>query len=78
MLKMSKQMNLTGVSAITVDGKEVQVAIMNASIPAIGMPQISKGIQNHELFQANKETIVSEFAKFDEQVYEIMSSFAQE
>ena len=78
MLNMTKQINLTGASVVTVDGKEVQIAIMSASVPMIGMPQITKGIQNQELFQANKETVLAEFAKFDEQVYKVMDSLTQE
>lgn len=74
MIKMNKQVNLTGISSVIEDGKETQVAVMSATIPvAGGMPQINKGIQNKELFANHQEEITADFASFDAKVYEIMA-----
>lgn len=78
MLKTTKQITLSGISSIAINGQETQIAVMSATIPMTGMPQITKGIQNQELFQANKDTVIADFAAFDEKVYEIMDSFIQE
>ena len=74
MIKMNKQINLTGVSSVIEDGKETQVAVMSATIPvAGGMPQINKGIQNKELFVAHQDEITADFASFEAKAYEIMA-----
>lgn len=78
MLKTTKQITLSGISSIAINGQETQIAVMSATIPMTGMPQITKGIQNQELFQANKDTVIADFAAFDEKVYEIMDSLMQE
>lgn len=74
MVKLNKQTTLTGVSVLTVDGKEEQVAYMNASIPVGGAPNISRAIQNVELFNANKEEVLKDFAAFDNYVYSLMET----
>ena len=74
MIKMNKQINLTGVSSVSEDGKETQVAVMSATIPvAGGMPQINKGIQNKELFVAHQDEITADFTSFEAKAYEIMA-----
>lgn len=74
MIKMNKQINLTGVSSVIDEGKETQVAVMSATIPvAGGMPQINKGIQNKELFVAHRDEITADFTSFEAKAYEIMS-----
>ena len=74
MIKMNKQINLTGISSVINEGKETQVAVMSASIPvAGGMPQINKGIQNKELFVAHQDEITADFTSFENKVYEIMA-----
>ena len=74
MIKMNKQINLTGVSSVIEDGKETQVAVMSATIPvAGGMPQINKGIQNKELFVAHQDEIKADFTSFEAKAYEIMT-----
>ena len=59
---------------MTIDGKEEQVAYMNASIPVGGAPNISRAIQNVELFNANKEEVLKDFAAFDNYVYSLMET----
>lgn len=74
MVKLNKQVSVTGACVLTVDGKEEQVAYMNASIPVGGAPNISRAIQNVELFNANKEEILKDFAAFDNYVYSLMET----
>ena len=74
MVKLNKQTTVTGVCALTVDGKEEQVAYMSASIPVGGAPNISRAIQNVELFNANKEEVLKDFAAFDNYVYSLMET----
>lgn len=71
MVKLSKQVSVTGASVITVNGKEEQVAFMNATIPAVGTPNIGRAIQNVELFNANKDKIMQDFSEFDEYIYSL-------
>lgn len=74
MVKLNKQVSVTGACVLTVDGKEEQVAYMNASIPVGGAPNISRAIQNVELFTANKEEVLKDFAAFDNYVYSLMET----
>ncbi|MCQ5165608.1 hypothetical protein NE645_06260 [Roseburia hominis] len=74
MVKLNKQTTVTGVSVLTIDGEEKQVAYMNASIPVGGAPNISRAIQNVELFNANKEEVLKDFAAFDNYVYSLMET----
>ena len=46
MVKLNKQTSVTGACVLTIDGKEEQVAFMNANIPVSGTPNISRAIQN--------------------------------
>ena len=74
MVKLNKQTTVTGVSVLTIDGEAKQVAYMNASIPVGGAPNISRAIQNVELFNANKEEVLKDFAAFDNYVYSLMET----
>lgn len=74
MVKLNKQVSVTGACVLTVDGKEEQVAYMNASIPVGGTPNISRAIQNVELFNANKEEVLKDFTAFDNYVYSLMET----
>lgn len=74
MVRLNKQVSVTGACALTVNGKEEQVAYMNASIPVGGAPNISRAIQNVELFNANKEEVLKDFAAFDNYVYSLMET----
>ena len=74
MVKLNKQTTVTGVCALTVDGKEKQVAYMNATIPVGGTPNIGRSIQDVELFNTNKEEILKDFAAFDEYIYNLMET----
>ena len=74
MVKLNKQTTVTGACVLTVDGKEEQVAYMNASIPVGGAPNIGKAIQNVELFNSNKEEVLKDFAAFDNYVYSLMET----
>lgn len=74
MIRLNKQVSVTGACVLTVDGKEEQVAYMNASIPVGGAPNIGKAIQNVELFNANKEEVLKDFAAFDTYVYSLIET----
>lgn len=74
MVKLNKQTTVTGACVLTVDGKEEQVAYMNASIPVGGAPNIGKAIQNVELFSTNKEEVLKDFAAFDTYVYSLIET----
>lgn len=74
MVKLNKQTTVTGACVLTVDGKEEQVAFMNASIPVSGTPNIGRAIQNVDLFNANKEEVLKDFVAFDEYVYNLMKT----
>ncbi len=74
MVRLNKQVSVTGACVLTVDGMEEQVAYMNASIPVGGAPNISRAIQNVELFNANKEEVLKDFAAFDAYVYDLMEA----
>lgn len=74
MVKLNKQVSVTGTCVLTIDGKEEQVAYMNASIPVGGTPNIGRAIQNVDLFNANKEEVLKDFAAFDEYVYSLMET----
>ena len=72
MVKLDKQITVTGACVLTIDGKEKQIAYMNATVPINGKPNISRGIQNVELFSANKEEVLKDFAAFDEYIYSLL------
>ena len=76
MVKLNKQTSVTGACVLTVDGKEEQVAFMNANIPVSGTPNISRAIQNVELFKVNKDEVLKDFEAFDEYVYGLMDENA--
>ena len=76
MVKLNKQTSVTGACVLTVDGKEEQVAFMNANIPVSGTPNINRAIQNVELFKGNKNEVLKDFDAFDEYVYGLMEENA--
>ena len=76
MVKLNKQTSVTGACVLTIDGKEEQVAFMNANIPVSGTPNISRAIQNVELFKGNKDEVLKDFEAFDEYVYGLMEGNA--
>ena len=73
MVKLNKQTTVTGVCTLTVDGKEKQVAYMNATIPVGGTPNIGHSIQDLELFNTDKEEVLKDFAA-DNYVYSLMET----
>ena len=76
MVKLNKQTSVTGACVLTVDGKEEQVAFMNANIPVSGTPNINRAIQNVELFKGNKDEVLKDFEAFDDYVYGLMEENA--
>ena len=76
MIKLNKQTTVTGACVLTIDGKEEQVAFMNANIPVSGTPNISRAIQNVELLKGNKDEVLKDFEAFDEYVYGLMDENA--
>ena len=76
MVKLNKQTSVTGACVLTIDGKEEQVAFLNANIPVSGTPNINRAIQNVELFKGNKDEVLKDFEAFDEYVYGLMDENA--
>ena len=76
MVKLNKQTSVTGACVLTIDGKEEQVAFLNANIPVSGTPNINRAIQNVELFKVNKDEVLKDFEAFDEYVYGLMEENA--
>lgn len=76
MVKLNKQTSVTGACVLNIDGKEEQVAFMNANIPVSGTPNINRAIQNVELFKGNKDEVLKDFDAFDEYVYGLMEENA--
>ena len=74
MVKLNKQVSVTGASVLTIDGEEKQVAYMNATIPVGGTPNIGHSIQDLDLFSTNKEEVLKDFAAFDAYVYDLMEA----
>lgn len=71
MVKLNKTVNVNGISMVEVDGKELQVAYMNASINVDGAFNSNHSIQNKAMFEAHKDEVLEDFATFDDYVYEI-------
>lgn len=71
MLTINKTTNVNGISMIESDGKQTQAAFMNATINVNGTFNSTHSIQNKEVFEENKEEVLSDFAVFDDYVYQI-------
>lgn len=71
MLTFNKTVNVNGISVVESDGKQVQVAYMNASINVNGAFNSNRSIQNKEMFETHKEEVVEDFAAFDDYVYQL-------
>lgn len=71
MLTLNKTTNVTGISMIEADGKQVQAAYMNASINVNGAFNTTHSIQNKEVWEENKDEVLSDFSTFDEYVFQI-------
>lgn len=74
----SKSTTITAQSAVTVEEngqeKQVPVAYMNANLDSAGGVNITKTIQNKELYAANKEAVRADFVAFEEKVYKEQDS----
>lgn len=66
MLRTTKTINLTGQSMITVDNVENVVVYMNATADQSGTSNISKNIQNKELYLSNKEQCRKDMNEFED------------
>lgn len=71
MLTFNKTTNVTGISIIETDGKQVQAAYMSASINVDGAFNTTHSIQNKDVFEENKDEVLSDFTAFDGYVYQI-------
>lgn len=72
MVNLNKQITLNGISSLVIEGDTKQIAYLTASIPVGGSPTINHTIQDLELFNANKEEVLKDFAAFDAYVYKTM------
>lgn len=71
MLTLNKTTSVNGISMIEIDGKQVQVAHMNASINVNGVFNSTHSIQNKNMFEAYKGEVLEDFSAFDNYVYEL-------
>lgn len=71
MVRINQTLNVNGESYLTVDGKEVQVAYMSASVNIDGVMNINHQIHNKELFEKNKSEIRKDLDAFDDYVYSL-------
>ena len=65
MLSTSKTININGTSVVEVDGVKTPVVYFNAQIQSDGRFNISKSIQNEELYKANKDVINTDRDEFE-------------
>ncbi len=71
MLTFNKTTNVNGISTVESDGKQVQVAYMNASINVNGAFNSTRSIQNKDLFELHKKEVLEDFSSFDTYVYQL-------
>ena len=71
MLTFNKTTNISGISTVESDGKQVHAAYMNASINVNGAFDCARSIQNKSVFKEYKEEVLSDFAAFDDYVYRL-------
>ena len=69
-LRKRNSINANGESVIAVDGKEVVVATMTASISDNGT-NIAKYIQDETVYKANKSEVRADIAEFQDYVYDL-------
>lgn len=69
MLETKKSTTFIGTSKVSVDGKDVVVASLSASISEEGTPNISKSILNKELYLANKADVNEDMREFEETAF---------
>ncbi len=74
MVNLNKQITLNGISSLVIEGDTKQIAYLTASIPVGGSPTINHTIQELDLFNANKEEVLKDFAAFDAYVYDLMEA----
>ena len=65
MLSTSKTININGTSVVEVDGVKTPVVYFNAQIQSDGRFNISKSIQNDELYKANKDIVNTDRDEFE-------------
>lgn len=72
MVTINKTVNVNGISIVKdSEGKQAQVAYMNASINVDGAFNSNHSIQNKAVFEAHKEEVLEDFAAFDAYVYRL-------
>lgn len=77
MLETRKSITLTGTSTVEVMTNEgtqtVPVAYMSASIPDGGtQPNVTKTLQDRELYIANKEQVKADMDEFEDMAWELV------
>lgn len=72
MLKKSKNISVSGTSAIEVDGAEKVIGYFNANISEDGNINSSASIASRELYEANKSTYRADRDSFDAYVDELV------
>lgn len=69
--KISKRITASSTVLTTKDGVEqrVLVAQMTASIGEDGRPNVTKSVLDKEVFKANAEAVLADFAEFERKVF---------
>lgn len=65
MLSKAQTISVNGRSTVETDGKEVLVMTMNATIGEYGTVNISKNIQDKNLYLKNKVVVDADAAEFE-------------
>lgn len=78
MVTLNKTVTIAGVSVIEDSGKKIQVAYMNANIPANGNANISRVIQDKQMFELYKSEVLKDFAEFDDYIYNLIPEVSGE
>lgn len=64
MLSTRKMQTISGSSYVEVDGKDIQVAVMSASLDDKGNRNENVNIVNQALYEANREAVEADIAEF--------------
>lgn len=71
MITLNHTVTIVGACTVKDGDKDVQVALLSASVKTNGEVNLSRTIQDKILFEANKEEILKDFAAFDEYAYAV-------
>lgn len=74
MIKINTTTNVNAQIYVTEKDVQKNVAYANASVSKDGDVSINKSIQDSELFKANKQSVLADFAEFETYVYSLVDA----